>query len=71
MLSLMMSGPVSALEEDDFPSRISVLPLFFVPRGQRPPSATQLSKLQRHLRIARQRYKDNRDSGGGEGGWFH
>lgn len=58
ILSVMMSGPVLALEEDDFPRQISVLPLFFVPRGQRPPTSTQLSKLQRHVKIAQRRYRE-------------
>jgi hypothetical protein len=58
ILSLMMSGPVSGLEEDDFPKRVGVLPLFLVPRGERPPTVTQLSKLQRHVRVAQRRYRE-------------
>lgn len=58
MLSVMMSGPVLPLDEDDFPSRIRVLPLFFVPRGQRPPTSMQLFKLQRHVKLTQRRYRE-------------
>jgi hypothetical protein len=54
----MMSGPVLALDDDDFPSRIRVLPLFFVPRGQRPPTSMQLSKLHRHVKLTQRRYRE-------------
>ncbi|MHC4463352.1 MAG: zinc metalloprotease [Planctomycetota bacterium] len=58
MLSVMISGPVLALDEDDFPRRISVLPLFFVSRGQRPPTSMQLFKLQRHVKLTQRRYRE-------------
>ncbi len=56
MISVLVSTVAGALEEDDFPTRIKVLPLFFVPRDQRPPTSTQRSKLQKHLNIARRQY---------------
>lgn len=58
VLIFVLSGSGWDLEEDDFPKRVGVLPLFLVPQGQRPPTTTQLSKLQRHVRIAQRRYRE-------------
>lgn len=58
LLSLTASETVLALEEDDFPMRVSVLPLFFVPRGQPSPTQAQIDKLQKHIKITQQRYRE-------------
>jgi hypothetical protein len=58
VLSLIASEPVFALEEDDFPERVRVLPVFFVPLGQPAPTQTQIDKLQKHVTITQQRYSE-------------
>ncbi len=57
MLSMLVSTPVLALEEDDFPTRIKVQPVFFVPNDQIPPTKEQIFKLHKHVRIAQKLYK--------------
>lgn len=58
---LMSSGLVSAaagvLAEDEFPTRIKVQPVFFVPKGQLPPNKTQILKLHKHVKIGQVYYK--------------
>lgn len=39
------------------PDRVEVLPVFFVPKGEKAPSAEQSARLMRHLSIARERYR--------------
>jgi len=57
MLSTLVSAVAGALEEDDFPTRIKVQPVFFVPNDQIPPTKGQILKLHKHIRIAQKRYK--------------
>lgn len=57
MLSVVVSTVAGALEEDDFPRRIKVQPVFFVPKGQLPPNRTQQLNLHKHARICQMRYK--------------
>jgi hypothetical protein len=40
------------------PRLVKVLPVFFVPRGEAPPTAAQSAKLMRHLEWARRRYAE-------------
>jgi hypothetical protein len=39
-------------------SRVTVLPVFFVPKGEAPPTAEQSEKFMRHVRMAQARYKE-------------
>lgn len=57
MLSAIVSAAGGTLQEDEFPSRIKVQPLFFVPQDQLPPTKAQISKLHKHVRICQKRYK--------------
>ena len=57
-LLLLMFRPVWGLEEDDIPQRVSVLPVFFVARGEVPPRTAQIDMLMKHLKLAQQRYKE-------------
>lgn len=40
------------------PDRVTVLPLFFVPRGEADPSAAQRQRLMRHVRWTQRRYRE-------------
>lgn len=57
VVSVVVSAQSVALEEDDFPKRLKVLPVFFVPKGQLEPTGTQIIKLNKHLKVAQQCYK--------------
>lgn len=49
--------PAHGLEEDDIPQRVSVMPVFFVPDDQAPPTQKQMDMVTEHLAVAQQCYK--------------
>lgn len=57
ILCFLISAAEGVLQEDDFPARIKVQPVFLVPKGQLPPNKTQISNLHKHVRICQKRYK--------------
>ena len=58
LLILLIPGTTWGLAEDDIPQRVSVLPVFFVPRDEVEPGREQIDKLSKHLTIAQQCYKE-------------
>ncbi len=54
---MMVTIKAWALEEDDFPVRVSVLPVFIVPNGEAEPTEQQKDRLVKHLKLAQQEYK--------------
>jgi hypothetical protein len=57
ILSALVSAAMKVLPEDEFPVRIKVQPVFFVPNDQIPPTKGQIFKLHKHVRIAQKQYK--------------
>jgi hypothetical protein len=57
LLIFCASTATGALQEDEFPVRIKVQPLFFVPQGQPSPTKEQIIKLYKHVRICQKRYE--------------
>jgi hypothetical protein len=55
---LLLTGPAWALQEDQIPQHVSVLPVFFVPRGQAGPTPKHIDMVMKHLEITQQCYKD-------------
>lgn len=58
ILLVMMTGNAWALAEDDIPIRVSVLPVFIVPKGEVGPTQQQQDLLVRHLKRSQQEYKE-------------
>lgn len=63
IVSVLLSSSLSAADdttsrEFTLPEKVSVLPLFMVPRGSRRPTQTEINVLMRHLKWTQQRYKE-------------
>ncbi len=55
----------ASIDEGDVPEHVKVMPVFFVPLGEKEPSKHQIQKLTRHLRLSRHYYRKmlkNRDT---------
>ncbi len=57
LLIFWTSAAAGALQEDEFPVRVRVQPLFLVPQGQPEPTKEQISKLHKHMRVSQKRFK--------------
>ena len=57
ILTLLTSVQVLALEDDDFPKRVKVQPLFLVPKDQDSPTKEQIFKLHKHMIVSQKRFK--------------
>lgn len=58
MLLIIVFVPAArGLEEDEIPQYVRVMPVFFVPDDQLPPTQRHLDMVTEHLAVAQQRYK--------------
>ena len=55
---LLLLSLKAAADEYHPPALVKVQPVFFVPKGERPPSGEQRAKLTRHLKWTQTRYKE-------------
>src|SRR5450755_3261591 len=42
----------------DLPERVEVMPVFFVPKGEQPPTSSQKSRLRDHVIWCQKRYRE-------------
>jgi len=64
-VSAPQPSPASVSREYEPPPFITVMPVFFVPKGEKQPTKDQMSRFMRHLQIAQKWYKEalgNRDT---------
>ena len=55
----------ASIDEGDVPKHVKVMPVFFVPLGEKKPSKHQIQKLKKHLRLSQRYYRKmlkNRDT---------
>jgi hypothetical protein len=59
VLALVFALSCNAAAQSNVPpSRVKVLPVFFVPSGEAQPSSGQVANLMRHISLAQQRYRE-------------
>lgn len=58
VLLIAAASRPAAAQEATAPREVKVLPVFFVPKGELPPTDAQSKKLMRHLEWARTRYRE-------------
>lgn len=47
----------ASIDEGDVPEHVKVMPVFFVPLGEKEPSKGQIENLMKHLRLSRRWYR--------------
>src|SRR5258708_24139571 len=57
-IALWLLANAATGQEAVLPATVKVLPVFFVPKGERAPSADQTRQLMRHLDWSRTRYRE-------------
>ncbi len=58
VLAVMFLTPGAAAQVYHSPKAVKVLPVFFVPKGESPPTETQKNLLLKHMRWAQTRYRE-------------
>ena len=64
-LLLPLQPLCASIDEGDVPEHVKVMPVFFVPLGEKEPSKHHIQKLTKHLRLSRRYYRKmlkNRDT---------
>ena len=57
LVLISLAANISALEPGDVPVQVSVLPVFYVPRGEELPTREQIDFMVKHLEITQAQYK--------------